>query len=309
MTSRPYSLILVAMLAAASADGQVSTRPVAPESAVKTDAVFDGSVNYLGSDPKGYVGEELFLPGLPESLRRYGWSGFCQLLPCGIAVSPEPYDALAGKYLRVEAVEPAPAGVGNSEVFILTLTEKGSDLRWYYRYKADSPHSFPFVAVKYFERQKRALVGRRFVSRGWNSHVVNGTVHDINTGRDVAFSPGTMWKCTDVSIEERFFALVMILRNDKGEEVPFSVERVADPVSILSAEEAGRIKRVHGEANYRAILDQKVRIGMSKPQVELSWGKPRDINRTVTRNGGTSEQWVYPDNYVYFDGGKVSAIQ
>jgi len=41
-----------------------------------------------------------------------------------------------------------------------------------------------------------------------------------------------------------------------------------------------------------------VSIGMTEEEViQSSWGKPMDINRTIT-DSGTHEQWVY-DNYNY----------
>ncbi|MFC5403922.1 hypothetical protein [Cohnella soli] len=40
-----------------------------------------------------------------------------------------------------------------------------------------------------------------------------------------------------------------------------------------------------------------------------SWGKPKDINRTTTKNG-VREQWVYyGDKYVYLEDGIVTSIQ
>jgi hypothetical protein len=40
-----------------------------------------------------------------------------------------------------------------------------------------------------------------------------------------------------------------------------------------------------------------------------SWGKPDDINRTITAYG-TREQWVYGyRSYLYFDDGILTAIQ
>lgn len=53
-----------------------------------------------------------------------------------------------------------------------------------------------------------------------------------------------------------------------------------------------------------------VRIGMTPDQVRAStWGKPLHVNRTTT-SSGTQEQWVYAgDNYLYFDNGRLSAIQ
>jgi len=53
----------------------------------------------------------------------------------------------------------------------------------------------------------------------------------------------------------------------------------------------------------------KVMAGMTKKECELSWGKPKDINKTVT---GTdiSEQWVYStSSYLYFKNGILETIQ
>lgn len=57
-----------------------------------------------------------------------------------------------------------------------------------------------------------------------------------------------------------------------------------------------------------AIKAQKVLLGMTAKQVTLSWGKPEDVNRTVG-SWGVHEQWVYGDQYVYLENGKVSSFQ
>lgn len=54
----------------------------------------------------------------------------------------------------------------------------------------------------------------------------------------------------------------------------------------------------------------KPKIGMTAEEVlQSSWGKPDEVNRTVTATV-THEQWVYSDNkYIYLDNGVVTAIQ
>ena len=52
----------------------------------------------------------------------------------------------------------------------------------------------------------------------------------------------------------------------------------------------------------------QLEIGMTKQMCRDSWGEPKSINRTSTRYGN-HEQWVYTTIYVYFDNGKISAIQ
>jgi len=51
-------------------------------------------------------------------------------------------------------------------------------------------------------------------------------------------------------------------------------------------------------------------IGMTEEKLlQTLWGKPKEINKTETKDG-VSEQWVYESNrYVYLDDGIVTAIQ
>jgi hypothetical protein len=57
-----------------------------------------------------------------------------------------------------------------------------------------------------------------------------------------------------------------------------------------------------------------IRQGMTRAQVQASWGRPLDINRSVG-SWGTREQWVYGDarytdpKYVYFRNGRCTGWQ
>lgn len=64
----------------------------------------------------------------------------------------------------------------------------------------------------------------------------------------------------------------------------------------------------YGKTYAKLILENKIRIGMTKEMVIESWGKPDHINRTVT-SSVVHEQWVYKDNYLYFDNGTLTAWQ
>ena len=67
-----------------------------------------------------------------------------------------------------------------------------------------------------------------------------------------------------------------------------------------TADKADRERRRH----------EGVRVGMTMNDVLLSsWGRPENVNKTVTTRG-TSEQWIYRGNqYLYFDNGVLTAIQ
>ena len=58
----------------------------------------------------------------------------------------------------------------------------------------------------------------------------------------------------------------------------------------------------------KLVAEKQLEIGMTKQMCRDSWGEPNSINRTSTRYGN-HEQWVYTTIYVYFDNGKISAIQ
>lgn len=62
------------------------------------------------------------------------------------------------------------------------------------------------------------------------------------------------------------------------------------------------------KSDWNLIRQGRIRIGMSKDACTLSLGEPDDIN-TSRGSWGVHEQWVYPNKYVYFENGKLSAIQ
>lgn len=90
----------------------------------------------------------------------------------------------------------------------------------------------------------------------------------------------------------------------------------AQAAAEAEAAEAERRRRI---ADYRsrgwsqravdAIMARRIYVGMTPEMVIESWGRPEDVNRTITA-AGTSEQWVYGlGSYVYFDNGVLTAIQ
>lgn len=89
-----------------------------------------------------------------------------------------------------------------------------------------------------------------------------------------------------------------------------------DPAYLSALALAKRTVREHAEekrlAEQAAVAKARggVRIGMTKKQVlKSNWGHPDSINKTITRYG-VREQWVYGDQeYLYFENGRLTAIQ
>ena len=90
-----------------------------------------------------------------------------------------------------------------------------------------------------------------------------------------------------------------------------------DFVPFLSDEDRRRREFVDknpsiGKTFATDIMNGRIRIGMNKEMVIASWGRPKDINRTVTAHS-VSEQWIYGTLrnriYVYFRDGIMTSFQ
>lgn len=57
------------------------------------------------------------------------------------------------------------------------------------------------------------------------------------------------------------------------------------------------------------VSERKVAIGMTAGMVRRSWGLPKRVNSSLRAAGQTSEQWVYANEYVYLENGRVRSIQ
>jgi hypothetical protein len=86
-------------------------------------------------------------------------------------------------------------------------------------------------------------------------------------------------------------------------------ERKRKEAEAKQAAKARLEEYVQANPEYReAILNKKVTLGMSTDDVIASWGKPDHVNTTVTASG-KHEQWVYGDQYLYFEDGRITSWQ
>jgi len=100
-----------------------------------------------------------------------------------------------------------------------------------------------------------------------------------------------------------------IMRVDNCDKYQYNTE-VTSKVQQIKDEFA---KMNLNPARAEIVKAGKIRTGMTKDEVRLSWGPPYTVNRTVT-TGSTHEQWVYGDEYnsktyLYFDDGVLTAWQ
>lgn len=315
-------LIAFTLALSISVFGQITTTKVAPKVEISDPNPYDGTRNFLGEDVRKYVGQELYLKGVAESLRKYGYSNFVNdytkgslfnnsnVYKCCDSYNSK-YDALTGKYFKVLDVIRHPKALENGSLYgkkyFLKLQEKESGDTVYFEYDTPYEHSFPFIVVAFFEKQKQFVAGKEFV---FSDLVLKGST-DIKTGKVVTIKTGQKWKCSDLTVEEKFFSLSLVITNPVGETTTISYDGVFGKWrygQAYTAEEADAYRSRLGSGNFDTILQGKIRLGMTMEMCRLSWGEPKSINETISALGKTA-QWVYSDNYLYFTNGILTTMQ
>jgi len=325
---RKVFLTIVFLAVSFSCFSQITTTKVAPKTEKIDNAPYDSTQNFLGRDVHKYIGQELYLKGMSDGMRKYGYRNFVidhtqktlanksNVYKCCDG-SNSKYNELAGKYFKVlDAIKPPIPEeeylkilYGDNRFFLKLQETESSDII-YYQYDSESDkYTFPFLVVGFFAKQKQIMIGKEFIIRGINWISALEPITDMRTGNPIInFEAGSKWKCVDLTVEERFYDLALILENDKGEQVPIGIDYSKNQNFIFEYNQAERFKKKFGNENWKLILRGDVKIGMTKEMCELSWGTPSKINQTIIA-GKKTEQWVYSDNYLYFDNGILTAMQ
>lgn len=310
-------MLVVILISCNTTIGQITKTKMSPTNESTVISHYDSTENFLGKDVYAYIGQELYLNELSEGSREYGYRGFVidykndspldrdNKYKCCSKFNSN-YDSLATKYFKVIDVLKHPKSISDEFLYgnkyYLKLIEKSSHDTVYFEYDTDSEYSFPFIVVGFFEKQKKVFVGSHFVFR--DIEFTDAT--DIHTGKVVTIKTGQKWECIDLTIEDKYYKLSLIFKNSLGEKVADDYSRVVNVA--FTSEAADNYKKKFGEATWNTILAGKVKIGMTKEMCRLSWGSPKRINETITASK-VSEQWVYSDNYLYFDNNILKTIQ
>ncbi|MDD3033098.1 MAG: hypothetical protein PHT25_00755 [Bacteroidales bacterium] len=309
--------------------GQISTTTIAPK--IENKIPYDSSQNYLKGDIYKYIGQDLYVKGKFDKLREYGYSGFCldytkDMGKLSNTYKPQrpknesyekydlgggntDYNFLVGRYFKVIDIVTTEGttipfieyGKDYNKNYFLKLVNKETNDTIYYHYDGYE-HNFPFIVGGFIEEQKKKLVGKEFVFH--NSEFEGAT--DIQTGKEITIITGQKWKCIDLTIEGKYYELSLVFENSLGQRTVEEFDRVINVA--YPATKADNYKKKFGLEKWILILKGKVQIGMTKEMCKLSWGEPDDINTTITL-GKKWEQWVYSDNYLYFENGVLTAMQ
>jgi hypothetical protein len=329
-----YLFILLICAFSFNGFAQISTTNVAPVAEQINNIPYDSMVNDLGENLYQYVGQEFYLNEFPEDFRQYGYRDFLidytksaydnsNIYKSTNSMNSK-YENMAGLYFKVidiiKSNKPKSA-LGFTEHFFKLQEKKSNDIVYYkylvrqgkpiepdlWKSKGDAIPSFPFIVTGYFEKQKTICVGKEYVF----SDKILENENDFKTGKQLTIKTGDKWKCTDLTIDSKYFLLSIIAENSLGEKILMPYSNIKGKWSkgrSYTISEVENYSTRFGNNNFEKILKGEVVIGMTNEMCLLSWGNPEKINETITTNS-KSEQWVYGKNYLYFDNGILTAIQ
>lgn len=130
-------------------------------------------------------------------------------------------------------------------------------------------------------------------------------------------APQELRSCPIDIVEENIRANTVAVVERAAAEKQDRIAREQARAASIQRSRAASEERIAREARLRKfppsarplIRAGQIRVGMTPEMVTEAWGEPVAVNRTVTQYG-VSEQWVYGlGAYVYFDNGRVRAIQ
>ena len=223
-----------------------------------------------------YIGQQFYLKGRSEAIRKYGYERFIKdykydkfsktenIYKCCDGYNSK-YEDLNGKYFEVLDAVRNPKAKESELVYgssyFLKLKEKSTNEILYFEYDSEFEHNFPFIVVGYFEKLKKLYIGNEYVLRGRN--FINGKpeMYDIQTGKLIDYSAGTLWKCVDISIDEKYYELSLIIENSKKEQIDYGIYwALKDNYFSFTKQDASQYEQKFGADLWKQILAGNIKI-------------------------------------------------
>lgn len=114
---------------------------------------------------------------------------------------------------------------------------------------------------------------------------------------DIATRNGTIWKCTDIALEDgNNYDIVAVLHNDQLGSAYAKLDEIPDEnyskTKLWLVEKNKKNEDIFGKETFELIKQKRLRIGMERNACLFSWGEPNDIVRSTTKDG-QEEKWTY----------------
>lgn len=295
---------------------QITTTNVA-EAIASPVIVYDSLSNYP-KDIRSIKGQTVLVREASESLRNYPYKRFSKTFVNEFkmhSIDGLPYNDVAGKYFHVDEVVVYPEELGwlgrDAASLRLINKEDNNDIVYFQYIEVEHKYKdvesiqaghFPFIIVGFYEKLQRTVIGNKYLMKSQY-----GSNSDYITGLKVEKTDGEVWECVGLIIETKYYNLVLIMKNTKGEQIIASYDALFEGDSgrkgIYSLDEVTRYLKKFGEENFALIIKGEVKIGWTEEMVIMSWGKPEDINKS-----SSGDQWCYKKQYLYFNNGKLTAF-
>ena len=286
--------------------GQITTKKVTDKNNDYLFTPYDSTLNFLKENYKGYIGQKLYTKGKSETLREGSYDRFFidykksltsksnRYKCCDQYYSK--YNELVGKYFIVlDAFEYSKRDEKN--IFLKLEEEESGDIV-YYNYDNRYYFYFDFIVTGYFLKQKENYLDKEFIIRGKSWVSKDEPMIDMNTGKIVDFSAGSKWKYVDLTIEEKYYSLSLILENRLNEQIFCDLLYLNSEHYLFTLENAEKYKNKFGEKKWKKIIEGKISIGFTEEMVLIAFGKPKEINKSTD-----NDQWVYENQFLYFEDG------
>ena len=281
---------------------------------------YDVTKNFLGTENvESYVGQVLYVNGKSEQLQGFGYENFKVRKvryydfdnrygkPSVESPYNTKYEDLFGKYFKVLNVDKDETGE-NYYVFTLQNRDNENDIV-YFNYAGEFECFFPFIVVSHFEWCRDNLIGKKyFLTYTLKDDKIHGrgtNNTDFLNGESIIHNINDVWECVDVTIESKYYDFVMLLKNKNGKVITYDIEwidkKIDEEVSILTENAYHNLVTKYGVEMVNVMRNHRIKIGMNKELLIMSWGKPDKINS----NSYGADQWVYGTQCVYVNNGKV----
>lgn len=294
---KKYGLLLWCLLSTTIINSQIKLSSQAEKQ--PEEITFDYSRNWQGEHYRNYIGQTLYVVPQKEQLVKYGYEGFYEKPNGNIfrqvseSIRNTKTEALANKTFKVEDAKIIGKDIlGNPNVF-LKLTSNTDTL--YYNYDIRYEHKFPFIVMDYLDKLKADHIGKK--SCLLKCPDIKQT--DYVNGKDVMLTPGSLWTCSDIVLDTKFYTLIMLFKNDKGETISNEANRYK--FMFISEPYKHKLEAKYGKVIVLTAIKGNIQKGMSGELVKVAYGEPIRIN-----DASYGEQWVYDGYYVYFKNGKVT---
>jgi hypothetical protein len=339
-------IIIVAMLMVCDIKAQITILSVIEKKEeIQVIAPYDSLFSINKDNYKSHIGQTLYLMENKEA-KKHGyyfyekpysnWNAQRKYNPINNGTAM--YDYLKGRYFYVNEIIDIVYEDGKNKFFLQLIEKETKDTVY-------SDVLNHFLTVGYYEKLKSKYIGKKYVCQidfdffsvetlKRDKSISKGTVLECV---DLPFAKRESVIKSTLEKDDEVPEIVALLESDKYGKCICSF-RLVENTNMFStwAFKQGRYKEAnysweilplksyedlekeaavkkdlakkYGQSNANLIVQGKVRIGFTKQMCREAWGEPEDIN-TTTGSYGKHEQWVYDDDYLYFENGKLTAIQ